>query len=72
MLNRDNFETDPDEPIRGESIEHLGLDGQPSGMWSKVKIVTSSDPAVGMYEVVDNDNRQLIVCWDRDHWLECA
>lgn len=72
MLNRDNFEPDPDEPIRGEDIEHLGLDGQPSGMWSKVKLVTSSDPKSGMYEVIDNDNRQLIVCWDRDHWLECA
>lgn len=71
MLNRDNFEADPDEPLKGEAIERIGVDGKPSGMWSKVKFVTSSDTNTGMYEVVDNSNRQLIVCWQADHWLEC-
>jgi len=71
MLNRDNFEPDPDEPILGEAIERIGLDGEPNGLWSKVKTVISSDAATGRYEVIDRDNRQLIVCWDRDHWLEC-
>lgn len=72
MLNRDNFEADPDEPLRGEAIERIGVDGEPNGLWSKVKFVTSSDPDLGKYEVVDNDNRQLIVCWESDHWLECT
>ena len=60
----------PDDPFRDDRIERLGLDGQPSGMFSRVKMILSSHATAGIFEVCDDGNRSLYVIKSGDGWIE--
>lgn len=61
---------DEDEPVRDEQIEHTTEDGESTGQWSRVRYLISSDKERGLYEVMDEFNREIIVSWCEDHWLQ--
>lgn len=61
----------PEDPYRGDEIDRLGLDGQPSGLHTRVRQILSSHPTAGIYEVVDNSSRVLyIIRSGPARWLE--
>lgn len=58
------------EPYRGDWVHRLGPDGQPSGLYSKVKLIVSNHPKAGIWEICDDANRILVVIRDGEQWLE--
>jgi hypothetical protein len=60
----------PDDPYRDDYIQRLGADGEPSQLWSHVKLIVSSHPKAGIWEVCDDGNRVLYVIKAGEGWLE--
>lgn len=60
----------PTDPYRDDLIIRLGLDGQPNGLYSRVKQILSHDRRLELYEILDDGNRNLYVSQCGNDWIE--
>lgn len=60
----------PQDPYRDDLIERLGGDGEPSGLFSRVKMILSTDRFSDVFEVCDDGNRVLYITKANKGWRE--
>lgn len=60
----------PEDPFRDDLIIRIGQDGEPNGLYSRVKQIQSHVRRLELFEVQDDANRTLYIAQCGNDWIE--